>query len=204
MIAAFDLDGTLILENSSFNFCLHLAKNGKITKRQLIYCVRCYLSFKFLNLSLAQLHSKVFNKIFQNREVSELESYLPSFISSQKWYLPAVNRLDRLKSEGAKIAIFSSSPTFIVKPITAHLLPHIVIATEYQVSKQNRLEKLRLCIDGAKKAEFLEAIAGKEQTLAFSDSIHDLPFLKRSDRAIAVKPDKSLKKIAKNNGWEIL
>jgi len=58
-------------------------------------------------------------------------------------------------------------------------------------------------LDGTLKAEII-ARFDSQKTIAFSDSYLDLPFLLRAHIAVAVNPKGKLKKIAKQQRWEIL
>jgi HAD superfamily hydrolase (TIGR01490 family) len=63
-------------------------------------------------------------------------------------------------------------------------------------------------LHGPAKAEAVLALAAKEGLdlslcSAYSDSANDLPMLSTVGHPVAVNPDATLKRIAKENGWEI-
>jgi HAD superfamily hydrolase (TIGR01490 family) len=63
-------------------------------------------------------------------------------------------------------------------------------------------------LHGPAKAEAVIALAEKEgldlaQCSAYSDSANDLPMLSAVGHPVAVNPDATLKRIARENGWEI-
>lgn len=200
-LTAFDLDGTLLTGNSSFLFCRYLYRRKVITRRQLLFCARLYLQHLFLGLSLATLHQRIFRALFQGKYVAALMPYVSPFIETHLndlLYPPALARL-RASSD---VAILSNAPTFLVAPIAQKLGVSRYLGTEYNVDDQGRLAEIKALVDGKVKADYLAKWQG--ETVAYSDSRHDLPFLSAATRAIAVRPDRALRRAAVKNCWEIL
>lgn len=82
-------------------------------------------------------------------------------------------------------------------------------ATEYQVDREGRLCHIEKIMEGEEKVVAMNRVAQDlsipfEQTVAYSDSIEDLPLLTSAGIAVAVNPDKQLFAISQKNGWEIL
>lgn len=205
-IAAFDLDGTLISKNSSFAFCKFLAKEGFFSQIDLLFCIQCYFQHHFMNLSLWDLHQKIFGRLFKGRNIAELSEYLPAFLEEvlqKMWYPPAMEQLHTFQKNGSDIAIFSNSPRFLVEPIAALLNIELIEATDYAVDQEGRLLGIEALVDGEKKASLLLNKPGQE-TFAFSDSFLDLPFLLAAQNAVVVKPKRQLKRVALQKGWKII
>jgi phosphoserine phosphatase len=64
-------------------------------------------------------------------------------------------------------------------------------------------------VDGDYKAKVMQSILerkrlDKASLYAYSDSSLDLPFLRMAGRPCAVRPDRQLKRISLENGWEII
>ncbi len=206
MIAAFDLDGTLLKKNGSFLFCDFLCEKGFISERDMFYYAWTYARHRFLGLSFWDLHTYIFERSFKGCPVSDLVPYIDEFLNShvnELWYAPAVLRLERMRRRGFECIILSNSPRFFVEHIAKKLEVEKVYATEYQIDKQGKFSSLDLLMDGDRKKKELLAL-GSEKTVAFSDSYHDLPFLQAADIAVAVNPQRRLKKVAFEKGWEIL
>lgn len=201
-IAVFDLDGTLIQHNSSFSFCRYLHRKGLLTNLDLFYCSTLYARHVLFGLSVWDLHTRAFNRLFKGKWIKDFSPFITPFIQTLSWYEPALERLNRLRVEGAQIHIFSNSPFFLVKPIAAEIGVDNVVATDYKIDKAGRLWNIATFVDGEKKSQMLQRL-GKE-TIAFSDSHHDLPFLESASHAVAVAPTKPLLKIAHQRNWEIL
>ncbi len=201
-VAVFDLDGTLLRCNSSFSFCRYLRSKGLFSSFDLIYCAILYYRHVYFGLSLWSLHSRVFKRLFKGKSVEDFFPYISPFIQTLPWYEPALSRLNQLRSDGVEIHIFSSSPRFLVAPIAASIGVDKVVATDYEIDNAGRLWDIATLVDGEKKSQMLQKIG--EETVAFSDSQFDLPFLESASQAIAVNPTRALLKIALQRNWEIL
>lgn len=202
MIAAFDLDRTLLVGNSSLFFCRYLRKCGILSHFDLFYCSILYFFHFFFGLSLWTMQSRVFDRLFKGKSVVELSFYLAPFLQTLEWYEPALSRLKSLREQGRKICILSSSPRFLVEPIAQMIGVSEVVATDYSVDSEGRLSAISELVDGEKKRQALLAI-GKE-SIAFSDSHVDLPFLEAASQVVVVNPTRHLLRIAKQRNWEIL
>lgn len=209
-LAGFDLDGTLIRKNSSFAFIRFLTKKGFFSKSDLLVCCAYYFSHHFWALPLVKLHEKVLESIFQGKTIADLQPFIQDFIEEElndMWYHPALHRFHLLKQTGVHIMLLSNSPAFLVQPIAAALGIDKAFGTEYELDSKGSFSSIASLLDGRKKAEiFCKEAAELEilETSAFSDSLLDLPFLESAHKAIAVKPQRALKKIAKQCRWEIL
>ncbi|MEZ5315545.1 MAG: HAD-IB family phosphatase [Chlamydiales bacterium] len=200
--AVFDLDGTLLRENSSFSFCRFLCRKGVISYTDFFYCASLYSCYLLFHLSLAKLHVLIFNRLFQGQSIAFLEKYVAPFIETLTWYEPALARLEELRMEKLEIYLFSSSPIFLTQPIGEKIGILKVQATSYTIDTEGSLSGIALLIDGEKKRSLLKNLA--KDTIAFSDSHHDLPFLESAQEAVAVNPNRHLAKIARARDWEIL
>lgn len=202
MIAAFDLDRTLLVGNSSLFFCRYLQKRGLLSRFDLFYCSIIYFFHFFCGLSLWTMQSRVFDRLFKGKSVAELSVHLAPFLKTLVWYEPVLTRLKRLREEGYEICILSSSPRFLVEPIARMIDVTDVVATDYSVDSEGRLSAISLLIDGAKKKEALLTLG--QEAIAFSDSHVDLPFLEAANQVVAVNPTRPLRRLAKQRNWEIL
>lgn len=211
-ITLFDLDHTLLSANCSYHFGAYLYRHGYFKTPTMLKLVGVYILQKLNIISLQQLHLKVFDLIFHNKNVDILkkltESFIPEFLKKYSYH-PAIERLTKAKSMGHFTAILSNSPDFLVGPIAAFLDVSIWKATVYEVNDKSQFSKIAAFVEGSDKANYLNAFIQqfnlvKISTTAYSDSILDLPFLKAAGTAVAVNPDTKLKRYAKANNWEII
>lgn len=206
VIAAFDLDGTLLKHNGSWAFCDFLCEVGFLSKKDMLYYAINYARHRFLGLSLWELHCLAFERSFKGCSTESLRPYLEQFLEKHLedlWYPPAVLRLKRMRERGFECMILSNSPRFFVEHVARKLEVERVFATEYHVDAEGKFSELALLMDGDRKREEILSMGGLK-TIAFSDSHLDLPFLEAAHVAVAVKPQRRLKKVAHKRGWEIL
>ena len=120
-----------------------------------------------------------------------------------------VSHLKEAQKKNYEVIILSSSPDFLVQAIAKRLGVLQWRGTEYLVDEFNVLTSIGLVNDGSEKARYLNSFMkdkgiAHSQVTVYSDSYLDLPILKMAGRAISVRPDKLLRAISKENGWEVL
>lgn len=211
-ISAFDLDHTLLNVNSAFHFALFLFRQGTIGFGALVYIVYCYLRHRFLGLSIAELHSKVFRRLFWGKPLDvfalQMERYMQTSLASL-YYMPALERLRAAQEAGHYTLIISSSVDFVVRPFAEDIGVDAFHSTRYALDAEGRMDCLLHLVLGQDKAAILAEVAAKfgvprENITAYSDSYHDLAFLEYAGHAVAVRPDRKLAAEAAKRGWEVI
>ena len=82
-------------------------------------------------------------------------------------------------------------------------------ATSYHIDKENRLCKIAKLVAGSEKARYLlelqqELRIHKNDVVVNTDSDDDIPLLMKAGQAVAVNPNKKLKKAAKLHRWRVM
>ncbi len=162
-------------------------------------------------MSLKELHYKCFKNFLKGKKWDTLLSHVETFLDCNlnKMLNPSIiHYMKKAQREGHYTMILSSSPSFLVEPIAKRLGVSDWKATEYHI-EQGRVGKISSLILGEEKATCIIEAAKRwgidsQKIIAFSDSCCDLPFLRSAGRAIAVNPDRTLKKHCKKFGWEII
>lgn len=211
-ISLFDLDHTLLSVNSSFCFGKYLYRHRFFKASTMLRLIGIYALHKAGILSLKAVHAKTFKLIFFGKDARAIKNLMPSFLDDflkKHSYFPAVQRLEQAKSEGHLTYILSNSPDFIVGPISDLFKVDGWRATSYEVDALGYFSNITDFVEGVEKANYLNSFArqfnlAKENSIAYSDSFLDLPFLKEAGVAVAVNPDKKLKKYSIKKSWEIL
>ena len=211
-LSVFDLDGTLLVGNSSFQFGTFLYRKGQLSLLRSLQIISSYVQHLYFGTSMTQVHGKAFDCCFVGRSRLWLEQHVQDFLRerlSQLTYSPAAQKLSERQVRGDVVAIFSSSPDFLVKPIAAYFGVEHWRASHYPFSLAGHLEQRPIVFHGADKAQELRVLATRlgiaiEETIAYSDSSWDLPFLKSAGQAVAVRPDRRLRTICLQSGWEVL
>jgi HAD superfamily hydrolase (TIGR01490 family) len=208
----FDLDHTLVRENSSFAFCRFLYKSGVFTLRHLVLAFKYRLQFQTGRISIIELHEKVFETLLKGLSIESLQQSVEVFVGSfliPSLYPPAFAALKFAQHTGAHTAILSSSPDFLVLSIARILGVSFAAGTVYGIDKDRRLCNISELMEGTTKAHFLRQIQQelqieRQDVSVYTDSHLDLPLLLQAGRCIAVNPNKKLKKIALSKHWSII
>ena len=191
----FDLDHTLLFCNISFEFGKHLYRRGFFSFPTFCRLLSYYLRFKYFNLSVAELHAQVFEKLFLGRRLKDIEQEADLFLENlSRWLNPKVAAL--LEEESL---ILSSSPDFLVERV-ARRLNVKGKGTGYSVDKEGKLCEVSFVMEGSLKAHYLP----EGPSIYYTDSILDLPVMLQAGRVVAVRPDRQLRKLAKEKNWEII
>jgi hypothetical protein len=96
-----------------------------------------------------------------------------------------------------------------VKPLARHFGVSGVIATRAEVGADDRYTgTLEFYAYGEQKAQAIRDMAERheldlEESYAYSDSITDAPMLAAVGHPVAVNPDRELRKLAEERGWEV-
>lgn len=157
--------------------------------------------------SIEYVHRFGFQAVLKGKSVANIKQLIDQFLqqSLASLFRPyMLECLQKAKQEKAQVWLLSSSPDCIVEPIGAYLGISTTYATQYHI-RDNIYEALALIVTGNAKRAFLDAYLAQNpiQTLAYSDSIHDLSLLERVNTPIAICPDRKLKKIALRRGWQV-
>jgi HAD superfamily hydrolase (TIGR01490 family) len=208
----FDLDHTLIAQNTSFAYLNFLCAREVLPKKSLYTAWLSFYKYKTRSSSLKQIHEVLFSTVLKGVAIQDLESCAEKFLDETLWnsiYPPAFSKFRLQQHLGASVALMSSSPSFLVERISHRLGADHWEATEYQSDSFGCLQSVKRFLDGAGKAsEVFELAKTKglplDQCMTYSDSFYDLPFLLTSGKAVAVNPDKRLRFFALKNQWEIL
>jgi HAD superfamily hydrolase (TIGR01490 family) len=125
-------------------------------------------------------------------------------------YKKTEDYIKKLKDNGKKIILASSSLDIVLEPLVKYLGADDLIATEFKFEDDLctgefintpvfKTEKRKKVIEYAAKHNRL-----LKQSSFYSDSIHDLPLLEEVGNPVAINPDLRLKLHAKKRGWLIL
>lgn len=212
ILHAFDLDGTLLMKNSSFAFSLYLYRKKVFRLADFLFCCSCYFQHRVFKRSLFWLHNCIFKRLFQGKKIALFEEHLNDFLNeylSKMTYLPAMLRLQEAQKRSYTTLILSTSPIFLVEKIAKRLHVENYYATSYVIGENGVMQELKLVVDGVKKAHYLNQYrkkycASETECVAYSDSSLDFAFLKSANFQVAVRPDRKLRRYAKCQGWEIL
>lgn len=211
-ISAFDLDHTLITENSSYRFGCDLCHQKRLPYWDLLYIMGCSFRHSLGLLPIEKLHEGAFRRLFLGKSETLIKDYASEFVDThfhKMLYPPAVEVLKQAQADGHLTVLMSSGTDFIVGEFARHLNIPLWQATQYAVDKDHRFCHISTLVLGGDKARRLDELRkeygiAKEQTYAYSDSHLDLPFLQAAGHAIGVNPNRQLRALCRKNQWSII
>lgn len=208
----FDLDHTLLQVNSSFRFGIYLYRERLLPFTTMIYLLACYGFHKLGLLTTEQLHTQASQKFFYGRSLSQLKSYVHTFLDRELEGMKSgkvLSVLHSVQTEGHFTAILSNSPAFLVEEVARRMGVDTWAGTDYEVGEGDSLGKPLEQMIGVAKARFVRELqvgreVDQEDVFAYTDSILDLPFLEAVGNPVAVNPDAKLRKLCGVRGWRVL
>lgn len=218
-LALFDLDNTLLIGDSDFEWPRFLIKRGIVD--QAYYDHRnnhFYEQYKAGTLNIGEYLEFALEPLtrYDNQELATLHAaYMDEHIRP---IIPQAARdlLNLHRQQGDEILIITATNRFITGPIAAELGvdDEHLIAIDLERTADGRYTGKHTGVPSfqAGKITRLEMwLAERGQTLAsygrsffYSDSHNDLPLLSIVSNPVAVDPDDTLRQHAKEQGWPII
>jgi HAD superfamily hydrolase (TIGR01490 family) len=214
-LVLFDLDHTLLNGDSDTLWCDYLIERGILNKAEFSernqemaarYKAGTVNAVEFVNFYTSTLSGKT-------REW--WQPYRQRFLD--EWIVPRISKashdLVRTHMKSGDLVIMTTATNrFITELTAAHLeIPHL-IATKLEMNGDTFTGKATgvLNLRDGKPTRLRQWLSSRALTfdslesIAYSDSINDLPLLEMATHAIAANPDDKLKAIAIAKGWQII
>lgn len=212
-LAIFDLDNTLIADDSDFLWGQFLVDRGIVEKDYYEQAnTKFYEDYKqgkldiveFLNFSLAPLAAHAKEKLYRWRE-EFVETRIKPIL------LPAAHKLvEKHRAAGDTLIVITATNRFVTEPIVKlYGIEHLLATTPECKNGQYTGNFIDTpCFQTGKVEQLLKWLSSNAITLAgscfYSDSHNDLPLLRLVDKPVAVDPDYKLRSIAQQAGWSII
>lgn len=211
--ALFDLDKTIISRSSSLALSGPMYRAGMVSRAQLLkgaYAQLVYMMVGADEKKIDRLKEGMLSltKGWDRVQVEELVREVLVEVIDPYVYQEALDLMALHRSQGRRIYIVSSSPEEIVRPLARHFGVSGVIATRARIEDGTYTGELEFYCYGEGKADAIREVAERagidlQRSFAYSDSLTDLPMLEAVGNPVAVNPDKDLRKIADERGWQI-
>ena len=211
MLNIFDVDYTVIKKTSAWYFILEALAEKAISISRLRKLPLEWLRYKmgipntdFIEEAvkhLAGLEEKTVNAIAQAAFTRRMKANI---------YTSAAQLIKEIQQRGERAVFATSSLGIIVQPLKSFLGISESIASVLEFSQGKATGRIAgVSLFGDKKkiavAEWLKKQQIDPQDVCFySDSYTDIPLMEYCGRAIAVNPDRFLKREAKKRGWQIM
>jgi phosphoserine phosphatase len=114
-----------------------------------------------------------------------------------------IARLIEHRKEGAQVYIASSVVEPFIEPFAKRIGVQF-LGTPVKI-ENGKLQMVGELVASEKKIEqVLSRLAVDRVDVAYGDTVMDIPLLENADHPVAVYPDKNLKVVALERGWEII
>jgi HAD superfamily hydrolase (TIGR01490 family) len=209
--AFFDMDKTLIAENSGSLYMRYRYQRGEISGYDLLKGVGAYLQYK---LGILDIRNWTKNMMVQFRGQSEHELET----QANKWFeelvvqtiYPEAERLVREhEAAGHVVAIVSGATKFVVRPLARRLGIDHFLYTRLEVQEGRFTGRViePICFEEGKIYWLQQFIEEHGVDLAkswfYTDSITDQPLLDLVGHPVAVNPDPFLYREAVRRSWPV-
>jgi putative phosphoserine phosphatase/1-acylglycerol-3-phosphate O-acyltransferase len=209
--AFFDVDKTILAENSGTAYLKRMYERGEIDWRAVVFGLGSYLRYK-LNLLDIERWTEKNSVLFQGRneaatarEAAELfqTALLPSI------YPEAEARVRWHLAEGHLVALVSGSTRFVLDPLAAHLGVKHLLCTQLESEDGVFTGRVvRPICFGEGKIYWIQQLIEREyvdlaRSWFYTDSITDLPLLDLVGHPVIVNPDPLLYRKALQRHWPV-
>lgn len=209
--AFFDMDKTIIAENSGSMYMKHRYERGEIDAWEMVKGLGAYLQYKVGVLDILSW-TKSMMQDFRGRSEAEVveeahalfyEAILPSI------YPEAVDCIRQHQAAGHEVCIVSGATRFVVEPLARHLGIEHMVYTRLEVEDGRFTGRVvePICFEEGKIYWLQQFIAEQRIDLALSwfytDSVTDRPLLDLVGHPVVVNPDPLLYRHAIRRHWPV-
>lgn len=212
--AFFDLDKTIIATSSATAFSRPFLAGGLLTRRAMLRAAYAQFLYQVGGADEVQTERMraQLSRMVTGWDVGQVSAIVERTLHESidpAVYAEAVVLIDEHHRAGRDVVVVSASGRELVEPI-AHLLgADGVIATRMRVVDGRYTGLIDFYAYGPTKAVAMAELAGRRgydlaASYAYSDSITDEPMLAAVGHAAVVNPDRALRRLAEERGWEVL
>jgi len=209
--AFFDMDKTILSENSATLYMRYRYERGEMSKRDLMRGLGAYFRYK---IGILDIRSWTLDMMaqFDGQSEKKLAEEAIAWVEDavvETVYPEAERLVDEHLAESHVVAIVSGATAFVVRPIAARLGIEHILYTRLEV--ENGLFTGRviepICFEEGKIYWLQQFIEEQGIDLAksyfYTDSITDLPLLDLVGHPVATNPDPLLYRTAVKRRWPV-
>jgi putative phosphoserine phosphatase/1-acylglycerol-3-phosphate O-acyltransferase len=209
--AFFDMDKTILSENSATLYMRHRYERGELTRGDLLRGLGAYIQYKLGILDLRSWTTDMMSQ-FSGQSEKELAAEAIAWVEDvvvETIYPEAERLVEEHLAESHVVAIVSGATAFVVRPIAERLGIEHILYTRLEV--ENGLFTGRviepICFEEGKIYWLQQFIDEQGIDLAksffYTDSITDLPLLDLVGHPVATNPDPLLYRTAVKRRWPV-
>jgi HAD superfamily hydrolase (TIGR01490 family) len=209
--AFFDMDKTLIAENSGTLYMKYRYERGEVSAWDLARGLGAYLRYKAGVLDIERWTKGMLAEFKGQSELAltrEANRWFKEMVV-QTVYPEAVEVVESHKREGHVVAIVSGATRFVVKPLAEHLGIRHFLYTRLEVEDGRFTGRViePICFEEGKIYWLQQFIEEQEIDLAksffYTDSITDMPLLELVGHPVVTNPDPFLYRAAVKRRWPV-
>jgi len=209
--AFFDMDKTLICENSGSLYMKYRYERGELSGWDLVKGLGAYLQYKAGVLDIDHW-TKGMMAQFKGESVAELEEEAQTWFEAmvaETIYPEAAEAVRGHLDAGHVVAIVSGSTRFVVKPLAERLGIEHILYTQLEVESGLFTGRViePICFEEGKIYWLQQFIESHDIDLAkswfYTDSITDLPLLDLVGHPVVTNPDPFLYREAVRRRWPV-
>jgi HAD superfamily hydrolase (TIGR01490 family) len=212
--AFFDLDKTVISKSSSLALGKPMYEAGMVPRSMLLksaYAQLVYLLRGADDRRMDRIKNEVLtlSKGWDRARVEAIARDALVSVIDPHIYQEALDLMELHRASGRAVFIVSSSPEEVVHPLAGRLGRVHVIASRTGVDADGHYTgEMEFYNAGENKAVAIREEAARSGidltgSFAYSDSITDLPMLEVVGHPVAVNPDRDLRRVATERGWQV-
>ena len=211
--AFFDVDYTVLSNNSATLFVKYMRKEGKVGLKELAFTLYWVIRYKLNLVDFEEVAGREVAKMAgeSEREMIELCDRWFSQMVIDYIYSDARALIEEHKRLGDVVVLLSAATVYLVRPLAEHLGIEHYLCNRLEVDDEGSFTGglIRPFSYGQGKIVLAEKFAASHgldlsNSLYYSDSITDLPVLEHFGEPRVVNPDFLLRKEAKRRGWPVL
>jgi HAD superfamily hydrolase (TIGR01490 family) len=209
--AFFDVDKTLIAENSGSLYLKHRYRLGEIGGRELLKGLSAYLRYKVGILDI-EAWSRGMMRDFKGRTEEDLSAEgreLFDELMRAVIYPTAPEMIQEHQAQGHVVALVSGAVRYVLEPLAQYLGVEHILCSRLEVKDQRLTGRTvdPLCFREGKIYWLEQFIDDHDVDLArswfYSDSVTDVPLLALVGHPVVVNPDPVLYRTAIRRRWPI-
>lgn len=211
--AFFDLDKTIVARSSPLALGRSFFKEGLISRSFLMKSLYAQLMFQLMGADEDKMErmrheASKMTAGWEQEKVRSVVTEVLEEVMSPLIYSEALELMHDHRAAGRLVCIVSSSPEEVVEPLAKMLDVDRYIATKPKIVDGKYTGELDFYAYGPHKATAIASLAEElgldlEHSFAYSDSVTDLPMLEVVGNPVVVNPDKALRRLAAEKGWQV-
>lgn len=212
--AFFDMDRTLLSESSTTLWVRYMRQRGELPVSFMLRFLGALVRYKLDLLDMADLTRRLAKDLTGQLEAERIDA-TRRWVADQvvQFVAPEGRRwLAAHRERGHRVALITASPSYTANALADHLsIPgEDVMGTEFEVRNGRFTGRMiEPMVIGEGKLAAAEAYAARHgidlrASYFYTDSIADKALLEKVGHPVAVNPDRPLRKLAEERGWNIV